>query len=162
MRIQSQWNSCAFERLAMLIKNLVSKSGTRRNSISPDAWVLTAIRKFRAKNATHLIVSRDGQIIDGIICEHDVIEAIGQYGSRAHRLLVSDIMTDDVTTCRASDDTNHVLIKMLSLKLNPMPVINSKGHFAGFVSMEDIVCQDPDFLPNPESLASVSHLQRIA
>ena len=146
----------------MLIKNLASKSGTRRNTISPDAWVLTAIRKFRAKNVTHLVVSRDGQLIDGIICEHDVIEAIGQHGARAHRLLVSDIMTDSVTTCRASDDTNDVLVKMLSLKLNPMPVTNAKGHFAGFVSMEDIVCQDPDFLISAQSAGSVGDLPRVA
>ena len=106
-------------------------------TISPDAGVKELIAKLAEYNIGALIVSSDGQSLDGIVSERDVVRRLHSDGTVINNV-VSAIMTDVVETCGPDDDLDAVMQTMTERRFRHIPVVQ-EGTLVGIISIGDVV-----------------------
>jgi len=106
-------------------------------TISPDAGVKELIAKLAEYNIGALIVSSDGQSLDGIVSERDVVRRLHSDGTVINNV-VSAIMTDVVETCAPDDDLDAVMHTMTERRFRHIPVVQ-EGTLVGIISIGDVV-----------------------
>ena len=106
-------------------------------TISPDAGVKELIAKLAEYNIGALIVSSDGQSLDGIVSERDVVRRLHSDGTVINNV-VSAIMTDVVETCAPDDDLDAVMQTMTERRFRHIPVVQ-EGTLVGIISIGDVV-----------------------
>ena len=106
-------------------------------TISPDAGVKELIAKLSEYNIGALIVSSDGQSLDGIVSERDVVRRLHSDGTVINNV-VSAIMTDVVETCAPDDDLDAVMQTMTERRFRHIPVVQ-EGTLVGIISIGDVV-----------------------
>lgn len=100
---------------------------------------LAAATELLAKNRIGaLIVSRDGDIVDGILSERDIVRAIGTSGIGCMAQTVGEVMTSVVIACHPEDTPHSVMEKMTDGRFRHMPVVDS-GRMVGVISIGDVV-----------------------
>ena len=85
----------------MLISDVIRSKGDLVVTVPPDATVSTLIALLDEHRIGALVVSTDGKTIGGIVSERDVVRRLHRDGGAVLEQHVADIMTADVTTCRA-------------------------------------------------------------
>ena len=83
----------------MAVKKILNEKGTYAPTILPEALVSDVISALEADDVGALVVSVDGDQINGIISERDVVRGLEQFGAAVLAHPVSDLMSVDVTTC---------------------------------------------------------------
>ncbi len=121
-------------RIGEIIKAKASKDIV---TISPDAGVKELIAKLAEYNIGALIVSSDGQSLDGIVSERDVVRRLHSDGTVINNV-VSAIMTDVVETCAPDDDLDAVMQTMTERRFRHIPVVQ-EGTLVGIISIGDVV-----------------------
>ncbi|HWM73153.1 MAG TPA: CBS domain-containing protein [Nocardioides sp.] len=121
-------------RIGEIIKAKASKDVV---TISPDAGVRELIAKLAEFNIGALIVSSDGQALDGIVSERDVVRHLHSDGTVINNV-VSAIMTDVVETCAPEDDLDAVMHTMTERRFRHIPVVQG-GTLVGIISIGDVV-----------------------
>ena len=106
-------------------------------TIAPDAGVRELIAKLAEHNIGALIVSSDGQSLDGIVSERDVVRRLHSDGTVINNV-VSAIMTDVVETCAPEDDLDAVMHTMTERRFRHIPVVQG-GALVGIISIGDVV-----------------------
>jgi CBS domain-containing protein len=106
-------------------------------TIAPDASVRELIAKLAEHNIGALIVSSDGQTMDGIVSERDVVRRLHSDGTVINNV-VSAIMTDVVETCAPEDDLDTVMHTMTERRFRHIPVVQG-GALVGIISIGDVV-----------------------
>jgi CBS domain-containing protein len=102
------------------------------DTVSAAASIL-AVKKIGA-----LIVSDDGNTVDGILSERDIVREIGTRGVDCMRDEVGQIMTTSVIGCLPGDTVNSIMEKMTDGRFRHMPVIDD-GAMIGVISIGDVV-----------------------
>ena len=123
----------------MTVKRLLAKRLRHQNYISPDAWIATAIRRLNSDDVGALVVSEDGEDIEGIISERDIVRGLNKYGSRVLKFTVLRLMTEEVITCNISDTAISVMQKMDKHKIRHIPIVDDRDRFEGIVSIRDVL-----------------------
>ncbi|HYO39615.1 MAG TPA: CBS domain-containing protein [Nocardioidaceae bacterium] len=106
-------------------------------TVHPDATVRDLLGMLAEHNIGALVVSVDGSHVDGIVSERDVVRRL--HGDE--RLLdrpVSDIMSTEVRTCRASETVDAVMALMTQERIRHVPVVED-DRLTGIVSIGDVV-----------------------
>jgi len=85
-----------------------------------------------------LIVSDDGEQVDGILSERDIVREIGKNGIGCMTNCASDLMTKTVVACAPSDSIVSLMAKMSKGRFRHMPVV-SEDKLVGVVSIGDVV-----------------------
>lgn len=85
-----------------------------------------------------LIVSNDGNTVDGILSERDIVREIGTRGVDCMRDEVGQIMTSSVIGCHPGDTVISIMEKMTDGRFRHMPVIDGVT-MVGVVSIGDVV-----------------------
>ena len=106
-------------------------------TITPDAGVRELIAKLAEHNVGALIVSADGQSVDGIVSERDVVRHLHHDGTVINNT-VGAIMTEVVETCEPSDTLDALMEVMTSRRFRHVPVVKD-GKLVGIVSIGDVV-----------------------
>jgi CBS domain-containing protein len=75
----------------------------------------------------------------GIVTDRDIVVSIVALGLDPASLLVGDIMSDDLLTCREDDDVYQTIEHMRVRGIRRVPVVNDKGALAGIVSADDLL-----------------------
>lgn len=123
----------------MLVSQILkSKSDDRVVTIPPSTTVGRAAQKLSEKRIGILIVSRDGEVADGILSERDIVREIGKSGAAALDLDVTAIMTSKLVTCTRDMLSGDVLAKMTEGRFRHMPVVED-GVMIGLISLGDVV-----------------------
>ena len=122
----------------MRISTLLANKGSDVASIRGDATVADAVAELGRRHVGALVVSNDGQTIDGIVSERDVVRALGERGVDVVDELVSSIMSSTVTTCSPEDDTESLMRTMTERRIRHLPV-TAGGQLCGIVSIGDVV-----------------------
>ena len=104
---------------------------------APDAGVRELIAKLAEYNIGALIVSSDGESLDGIVSERDVVRRLHSDGTVINNV-VSAIMTDVVETCAPEDDLDAVMQTMTERRFRHIPVVQG-GALVGIISIGDVV-----------------------
>ena len=116
---------------------LSAKSSHDVITISPDAGVRELIRLLAEHNIGALIVSSDGDSVDGIVSERDVVRRLGDDTSVLDSV-VRDIMTSDVRTCEGDEPLTDLMQVMTEHRIRHVPVLTD-GKLTGIISIGDVV-----------------------
>ena len=106
-------------------------------TISPDASVRELVALLTTHNVGALIVSVDGETVDGIVSERDVVRNLDG-DDTVLDASVQQIMTAVVQTCEPGHDVDAVMAQMTEHRIRHVPVIDN-GELVGVVSIGDVV-----------------------
>lgn len=106
-------------------------------TISPDASVRDLVALLAEYNIGALIVSRDGESLDGIVSERDVVRRIVDDTSLLDTP-VGGIMTERVETCDPGQSLDALMALMTEHRIRHVPVLED-GRLRGIISIGDVV-----------------------
>ena len=106
-------------------------------TISPDASVRELVTLLTTHNVGALIVSVDGETVDGIVSERDVVRHLHSAGTVVNNT-VAAIMTTDVETCDRDTTLDDLMKIMTERRIRHVPVVTD-GKLAGIISIGDVV-----------------------
>lgn len=106
-------------------------------TIAPDASVRELVTLLATHNVGALIVSINGETVDGIVSERDVVRHLHD---RADVLdvQVSEIMTSKVHTCEGTDPLTDLMQVMTEHRIRHVPVVTD-NKLTGIISIGDVV-----------------------
>jgi len=119
-------------------KILESKSVGGVITVAPQCSVEEAAAILARKRIGTVIVSENGETLDGILSERDIIGCLGAQGLSCMKNPVSTLMTTKVVTCRPHDSAVDVLSKMTEGRFRHMPVVKGE-RLVGIISIGDVV-----------------------
>ena len=122
----------------MKVADILKVKGRGVSTTSPETAVTRVAERLRLERIGALVVSRDGQRVDGIITERDIVSAIARRGADALRLRTRDVMTRSVRTCSPDDRVRDVMVEMTNTRVRHVPVVEH-GQLSGIVSIGDVV-----------------------
>jgi CBS domain-containing protein len=85
-----------------------------------------------------LVVSSDGNVVDGIVSERDVVRRLQEFGPDLLQVPVRDIMTVLVRSCPPETDLDELMQVMTTGRFRHVPVIDD-GRLMGIISIGDVV-----------------------
>ncbi len=122
----------------MRIRDVVAaKSQQQVITVTPGSTVRELLGSLAEHNVGALVVSGDGERVDGIVSERDVVRRLHE----AEDVLsapVSTIMTGTVHTCRPDASLNEMMTLMTQQRVRHVPVMDG-DRLAGIVSIGDVV-----------------------
>lgn len=131
----------------MQVSDILRRKGTAVSTIPPGASVGTALASLSDAGIGALVVSGDGQTIDGILSERDIVRAMHRVGSEVVDQPVQQIMTADVVTCKPSDQIDQMMSTMTENRFRHVPVV-ADGVLGGLISIGDVVAARVSELEN--------------
>ena len=123
---------------------LTSKPSHEVVTISPDATVRDLLGLLAEHNVGAVVVSGDGQTVEGIVSERDVVRRLHEDESVLDGA-VSVIMTSDVATCEPTTPVDDLRVMMTERRIRHVPVVTD-GRLIGIISIGDVVKSSIDQL----------------
>jgi len=122
----------------MKVSNVLQDKGNDVFTVRPEETINTLTHRLRALRVGAVIVSRDGNTVDGIISERDVTYGLAEHGSELLNMKVSDLMTASVVTCSLESTISDLMKLMTQRRVRHLPVVEN-GKLVGIISIDDIV-----------------------
>ncbi len=123
----------------MLVKQiLVSKGNNDLHWLRPEASVADAARMMSVNRIGTCIVSYEGDDLQGILSERDIVREIGKQGESVLGNDIASIMTSKIVTCAETDNSDHILETMTNGRFRHMPVMDGE-RVIGLISIGDVV-----------------------
>ena len=116
---------------------LAGKASREVVTIGPDATVRDLLAALAEHNVGALVVSGDGNSVDGIVSERDIVRRLHQDDSLL-AAPVSSIMTAEVETCEPDASLPDLMQVMTERRFRHIPVV-TEGRLTGIVSIGDVV-----------------------
>jgi len=123
---------------------LSSKSSAQVVTIAPDATVRDLLALLSQHNVGAVVVSTDGETVDGIVSERDVVRRLHE-DEEVLDGAVSVIMTSDVRTCEPDTSVDELRAVMTERRIRHVPVVTD-GRLTGIISIGDVVKSSLDQL----------------
>ncbi len=117
---------------------LDSQQSVERTHIDPDARIRDVLGSLAFRNVGALVVSTDGDEVEGIISERDIVRGMRKVGADLLDKPVRELMTEKVVTCVATDRAAGIMAIMVSKNLRHVPVIED-GKFVSMISIRDLL-----------------------
>ena len=121
----------------MRISELLAGKGANVATITKEQTVAEAVAALCAHRIGALVVSPDGQRIEGIVSERDIVRTLNE-NAALMSVAVSSIMSTDVSTCAPDDDLESLMSTMTDRRIRHLPVVDG-GRLVGIVSIGDVV-----------------------
>jgi CBS domain-containing protein len=106
-------------------------------TITPEAGVRELLAKLAEHNVGALIVSSDGETVEGIVSERDVVRHLHHDGTVVNNT-VGAIMTEVVETTTPDSTLDELMEVMTRRRIRHVPVVKD-GALVGIVSIGDVV-----------------------
>jgi CBS domain-containing protein len=116
---------------------LTSKSGGQVVTIGPEATVRELLGLLAEHNVGAVVVSEDGEGVDGIVSERDIVRRLAESDAVLDGA-VSAIMTSDVQTCEPDVPVDDLRKLMTERRIRHVPVVTD-GKLTGIISIGDVV-----------------------
>jgi CBS domain-containing protein len=123
---------------------LSSKPSAQVVTIAPDATVRDLLALLAQHNVGAVVVSTDGETVDGIVSERDVVRRLHE-DEEVLDGAVSMIMTRDVRTCEPDTSVDELRVVMTERRIRHVPVVTD-GRLTGIISIGDVVKSSLDQL----------------
>jgi CBS domain-containing protein len=131
--------TCGPARLwGMDARSILKSKGNAVVTIDSGATIEQAIGLLAEHGLGALVVSGDGQAIDGILSERDVARGLASEGTAVMEQAVSQHMTAEVQTCALGDTVAELMTLMTDQRIRHLPVLIDGG-LGGIVSIGDVV-----------------------
>jgi len=122
----------------MQVKAMLSAKESKVITVRSDALVEAAITLLKQEKIGAVVVSDDGDSIQGILSERDVVRALVDLGGDLLTKPVSALMTRKVKTCSLDDKIEDVMSEMTHSRIRHLPVVDG-GKLCGVISIGDVV-----------------------
>jgi CBS domain-containing protein len=122
----------------MNVETILHNKGRAVATIRPDDTVGVAVDALVSRNIGALVASEDGERVDGIISERDIVHALAHHGSDLLSLTVAEVMTRSVITCEPTQSVDELMAEMTNRRIRHFPVVRN-GRLCGIVSIGDVV-----------------------
>ncbi len=109
-----------------------------RAHIAPDARIRDVLNSLAFRDVGALLVSTDGDKVEGIISERDIVRGLQTAGADLLDKSVREVMTEKVVTCVATDRAAGLMAMMVSKHLRHVPVIEGEK-FVSMISIRDLL-----------------------
>lgn len=128
----------ALSELALSVRSLLERKGRSVVTVVPTATVAEAVALLNRNRIGALVVSQDGQRIEGILSERDILQGIGESGADFLARTVGQATTSDVVTCVIDDSIASAMEAMTRRRVRHLPITET-GQLAGIISLGDLV-----------------------
>jgi CBS domain-containing protein len=122
----------------MNVETILRNKGDWVATIRPDATIRDAVETLNRERIGALVVSEDGDSVDGMLSERDIVAALGEYGRDLLSRQVHEIMTRNVVACDPADTVQELMAEMTNRRFRHIPVVR-EGRLRGIVSIGDLV-----------------------
>jgi CBS domain-containing protein len=122
----------------MRISDILRVKGNQVVTVRPGADVNELLSVLAEHKIGAVIVSADGERVDGIVSERDVVRALAGRGAGVLTEPVSNIHTTDVRSVSPDAPLDDVERLMTTHRFRHVPVMDG-GRLAGVVSIGDVV-----------------------
>lgn len=129
----------------MLIGKLLDAKGHDVATVEPDVTVWEVLARLDEHHVGALVVSRDGQQVDGIVSERDIVRQLHAQGAAVLDGPVSDLMISEVLTAGPGEEVESLMAVMTTNRIRHVPVVDA-GALVGIVSIGDVVKHRVDSL----------------
>jgi CBS domain-containing protein len=122
----------------MDVQGILRLKGYAVVTIRPSASIQSLVEGLARERIGAMVVSEDGQAIQGVISERDVVRGLADRGAAVLQLSVHDLMTRQVVTCAPGDTVKQVMASMTRGRMRHLPVVDD-GRLVGIISIGDVV-----------------------
>ncbi len=122
----------------MTVETILGRKGSKVHTVQPDTKVIKAVDDLWQETIGAVVVSSDGEHIDGILSERDIVHALADNGTACLDWPVSKIMTRDVKTCSSEDRALSIMGMMDQHHIRHVPVVDG-DKMVGLISVGDII-----------------------
>ncbi len=120
-----------------LVSSIEAIACSRMVTIASDAMLIDVAKLLTQTHIGLVVVCNPDETMAGVITKSDVVRQIGHCAGSACQTAAADVMSRQVTYCRASDALAEVLLTMQTQGLVHVPVIDSHGKPVGVVNARD-------------------------
>lgn len=121
----------------MKISDILHHKGAEVITVRPDASIRDLVTLLGERNIGAVIVSGDGEQIDGIVSERDIVRHLNELAS-LQDTDVRAIMTRVVQTTTLDSPVDSLREQMTEARVRHVPVVEN-GRLVGIVSIGDVV-----------------------
>ena len=122
----------------MNVETILRNKGNWVATIRPNATIADAVDMLHRERVGAIVVSEDGNSVDGILSERDIVIALAEQAADLLSRTVDEIMTRDVVTCEPGDTVGELMAEMTNRRVRHFPVV-AAGRLCGIVSIGDLV-----------------------
>ena len=122
----------------MKVENVLNTKGRHVETVSPQEGVAGAIHRLTNEVIGALVVTTDGERVEGVMSERDVVRALAKHGVRVLDMRVGEVMSRSTPVCSSQDTLAHVMAEMTRTRHRHLPVVDG-GRLTGIVSIGDVV-----------------------
>ena len=122
----------------MKVADILRVKGSAVSTVGPDTSVVVALHRLKTGGIGALVISADGERIEGLLSERDIVRGLADRGAQLLDLNVRDVMTKHVITCSPDDVLPLVMSEMTRRRVRHLPVVES-DRLVGIISIGDIV-----------------------
>lgn len=122
----------------MNVETVLRSKGTQVHTTTSDASIATVVERLKLFGVGALVVCDDGEHVDGIVSERDVVRGLAAHGAALLEMRASELMTQLVATCRHDDEIAEIMSVMTARRIRHVPVVED-GRLAGMISIGDVV-----------------------
>jgi CBS domain-containing protein len=122
----------------MKVEAILRGKGRTVETIPPGTTVAEAVRELATRRIGALVVSSDGERVEGVVSEREVVRALAGYGTGLLTLPVEQVMSRNVPCCSPNDTVEHLMQEMTVTRRRHFPVIDAEK-LCGIVSIGDLV-----------------------
>ena len=123
----------------MEVASILKAKGAHVESVRPDADVRLVLHKLATLGIGSLVVSGDGNRVEGTISERDVVCGLNRHGASLLDMRAREVMTRNGPTCSPNDTLGQVMAVMTRTRHRHLPVVDADGTLCGIVSIGDVV-----------------------
>ena len=124
----------------MTVQRLLdTQKRVERTFVSPDSSIQDVLGVLASKNVGALVVSADGETVQGIISERDIVRGLHSMGAELLAMPAREVMTKKVVTCVVTDRAVGMMAVMVAKHLRHVPVVDDEGRFVSMLSIRDLL-----------------------
>lgn len=122
----------------MRVSDVLRHKGGEVVTVAPDTPVRQLVALLTERRIGAVVVSSDGETVDGIVSERDIVRALAERGAAVLSDPVHSIHTDDVHTATPQTQIEELMRLMTDKRIRHVPVLVD-GKLRGIVSIGDVV-----------------------
>ncbi len=125
--------------MAQTVETIINRKGAEVVTIQPAATLGRAAALLAEHNIGAVVVSADGQTVDGILSERDIVRRFAaDDGVATSSVSVAVTMTADVHVVGLDATVDSLMETMTTHRIRHVPVVDD-GRLIGIISIGDVV-----------------------